>query len=172
MQSILVRKYNLTRVAWDIEMRISMEEIIIMKDCKLFLSLNFSFSHMDLLDKSHALHKQEVCWFVLETFLNEAFLFIAWFVTLEPMLLPGTWGPEKKWMKPIYMVWYMVFSNPIMSAQKSPTAPTPLRALTWTHLGSICIDMLVLLVKLVREILAACKTDKTLLMSLMSLCDL
>lgn len=35
-KSILVRNYNLTCVAWDIEMCISTEEIIIMKDGKLF----------------------------------------------------------------------------------------------------------------------------------------
>lgn len=46
MQSILVRNYNLTCVAWDIEMCISTEEIIIMKDGKLFLSSVLSFSHL------------------------------------------------------------------------------------------------------------------------------
>lgn len=46
MQSILVRNYNLTCVAWDIEMCISTEEIIIMKDGKLFLSSIPSFSHL------------------------------------------------------------------------------------------------------------------------------
>lgn len=46
MQSILVRNYNLTCVAWDIEMCISTEEIIIMKDGKLFLFSVRSFSHL------------------------------------------------------------------------------------------------------------------------------
>lgn len=45
-KSILVRNYNLTCVAWDIEMCISTEEIIIMKDGKLFLPSILSFSHL------------------------------------------------------------------------------------------------------------------------------
>lgn len=80
MQSILVRSYNLTCVAWDIEMCISTEEIIIMKDGKLFLSSILSFSHLriqifHLINHFCCTNKRCVEMLSKKKVLNEAFHF-------------------------------------------------------------------------------------------------
>lgn len=90
MQSIHVRNYNLTCVAWDIEKCISAEEIIIMKDGKLFLSSILSFSQLCsqiLYLINHFWYVNRRCVYMLwKKVLNEAFHFNTSSVRLQHML--------------------------------------------------------------------------------------